>query len=153
MLLMMIVLHLMIDASNIFGDILPILYDFLQRFLDIFTWLNVIMPFHDKRVWWCGRVKMDRWLEEERDNKPVRTGTLPPWIAKEIMITSGNVPEVWPSKKITPIGPGNSRVSSSIRPYKIRSVLGQFVRMCVLVWLSHLVQLFNIRLRMIVYRQ
>ena len=28
---------LMIDASNIFGDILPILYDFLQQFLDIFT--------------------------------------------------------------------------------------------------------------------
>ena len=28
---------LMIDASNIFGDILPILYDFLQQFLDIFS--------------------------------------------------------------------------------------------------------------------
>ena len=28
---------LMLDASNIFGDILPILYDFLQRFFDIFT--------------------------------------------------------------------------------------------------------------------
>ena len=28
---------LMIDASNIFGDILPILYDFLLQFLHIFT--------------------------------------------------------------------------------------------------------------------
>jgi len=28
---------LMIDASDIFGDILPILYDFLQQFLHIFT--------------------------------------------------------------------------------------------------------------------
>jgi len=28
---------LMIDASNIFGDILPILYDLLLQFLDIFT--------------------------------------------------------------------------------------------------------------------
>ena len=78
MLLMIIVLHLMIDASNIFGDILPILYDFLQQFLDTFILLNVIMVFHDKQVWWCGRVKMDKWLEEERDNQPVRTGTLPP---------------------------------------------------------------------------
>jgi len=25
---------------------------------------------------------MDKWLEEERDKKPVRTGTLPPWNSK-----------------------------------------------------------------------
>ena len=92
------------------------------------------MAFHDKQGWWCGRVKMDKWLEEKGDNKSVKAETLPPWLAKELGITSGKVPEVWPNKKITPIGPGNSRVSSnSTRPYlaKIRSVLGQFLWMCV----------------------
>ena len=28
---------LMVDVSNIFGDILPILYDYLLQFLHIFT--------------------------------------------------------------------------------------------------------------------
>jgi len=26
-----------------------------------------IMAFHDKQAWGCGRAKMDKWLEEERD--------------------------------------------------------------------------------------
>ena len=53
----------MIDVSNIFGDILPILYDFLQQFLHI-LFVNVISSI---LAWWCDEVKIDRWLEEKRE--------------------------------------------------------------------------------------
>ena len=54
---------------------------------------------------------------KKRDNKSVKAETLPPWLANELRIMSGKVPEVWPNKEITPIGSGSSRVSNSIRPY------------------------------------
>ena len=42
---------LMIDASNIFGDILPILYDFFATIFGYLLFVNVITSSHDKRVW------------------------------------------------------------------------------------------------------
>ena len=64
------------------------------------------------------------------DKKPVRTGTLPPQNSNSNKVTSGDVLEVWLNKKITPIDPGNNRVSNSVRPYKIRSVLGHYLYVC-----------------------
>jgi len=51
MLLMIIVLHLMIDASDTVGDILPILYDFFATIFGYLLFVNVIITSHDKRVW------------------------------------------------------------------------------------------------------
>jgi len=51
MLLMIVILHLMIDGSNVFGDIFA---NFVRFFAIIFGYLlfvNVIISSHDKRVW------------------------------------------------------------------------------------------------------
>jgi len=69
---------LMVDASIIFGDILPILYNFLLQIwhMSLCECDNFISTLMGIMVQWNKSRQMAGG--KKRDKRPVRTGTLPP---------------------------------------------------------------------------